>query len=102
MIYMISYSWYYIISYFWSIFSANEDFIPLSDQLVFNNTQTDHVVQIEIRDDLIFEGLQVFYVELNTTSEQVLLTDETRTALIQIRDGDTSGKHMIYLVWTHD
>ena len=43
----------------------------------------------------------MFYVELNTTSAQVLLTDETRIALIQIRDGDTSGKHMIYLVWTH-
>ena len=83
------------------MFSANEDFIPLSDQLVFSNTETDHVVPIEIRDDLIFEGLQVFYVELNTTSAQVLLTDETRIALIQIRDGDTSGKHMIYLVWTH-
>lgn len=65
--------------------------------LIFNESITEHRLEIAIVNDHIFEGTQQFFIELEATTDFVVIPRFNAT--IEIIDGKTSG--IIELLMSH-
>lgn len=75
-----------------------QDYIPKQEVLIFNPNETQKSVTVDIIDDAIYEGTEIFMVSLRAVSSGVLV-NQTLSSVYILDEDDCRFVIMLMCIW---